>query len=73
MISFLLHGRQHMDQDIEELKAVLFTVFPAIRDIDKRPLPGEEAEVPQRQASTFNSKGVDCDAVFTENLLVGNL
>ena len=65
-----------MDQDIEELKIVLFTVFPAIRDIDRqrpdvrmRPLPGVEGE----EASTFNSKGVDCDAVFTENLLIGNL
>ena len=48
-----------------DLKIVLETVFPQERDIDQRPLPGD--------THLTRLSGIDCDAVFTENLLVGNL
>lgn len=55
---------------IDQLQAVLQTVEPSITELNQRPLPSAAG------LEDFGSRydtGVDCDVVYQDNLLIGNL
>ena len=56
------------DVDIGHLLRVLDQVNPV--DFDRRPLPG--SELSPEFSSRFET-GIDCDFVFGDSILVGNL
>lgn len=53
---------------IDELLQILSQVHPKETELNKRPIPGIEADF-----GTRYSTGVDCDFVFEEKILLGNL
>lgn len=58
---------------IDELQAVLQRVHPQITELNQRPLPGCTAAAGFEDFGTRYDTGVDCDVVFQDNLLIGNL
>ena len=54
----------------EDLKSILETVKPREPDLDRK-LPWPPSEI--QQFSTRIETGVDCDFVFQDSLLIGNL
>ena len=57
----------------EELEAVLSRVQPRVTELNDRPLPGLEDCNAASEFGTRYSTGVDCDFVFRDSILVGNL
>ena len=55
-----------VDEEIVELVRVLGSVCPL--EIEQRPMPGSSPEFPSRLDT-----GIDCDFVFRDLILVGNL
>ena len=55
-----------VDEEIVELVRVLGSVCPL--EIEQRPMPGSSPEFPSRLDT-----GIDCDFVYRELILVGNL
>ena len=55
-----------VDEEIVDLVRVLGSVCPV--EIEQRPMPGSSPEFPSRLDT-----GIDCDYVFRDLILVGNL
>ena len=55
----------------EDLKSVLETVQPIETELNKRSLPWPDSEL--QKFGTRYETGVDCDFVYQDCLLVGNL
>jgi hypothetical protein len=55
---------------LAELKIILNTVYPDIRNLDQRPLPGIDSS---EEGWEYKMSGVDCDAVFRDSIIIGNL
>ena len=57
------------DPEIGSLIRILSGVNPV--EVDRRPLPGSED--PESEFSSRLETGIDCDFVFRDSILIGNL